>query len=92
VCEELEHWVSVLLTVAAALLLYAALKAQVARAADLLPASSPSHPPAAIESAMAAAARSTPWHEGLVPAVLAPGMPLGSIRARRRARHTRRLS
>jgi len=92
VCEELEHWLSVLLTVAAALLLYAALKAQVAHADELPTTSPPRHPPATIESAMAAAARSTPRHEGMVPAVLAPGMPLGFVRGRRRAPHTRKLT
>jgi hypothetical protein len=94
VCEELEHWLSVLLTVAAALLLFAALRAQVARADELPPTRSLSSllPPATIESAMAAAARSTAGHEGMVPAVLAPGMPLKSVRSRRRARLARRLT
>jgi hypothetical protein len=93
VCEEIEHWLSVLLTVAAALLLYTALKAQVARGDELPTTSSPRHPPATIESAMAAAAPSTAGHEGMVSLALAPGMPRRAAGTRRRRdRHARRLT
>jgi hypothetical protein len=69
--EELEHWLSVLLTVAAALLLFAALRGQVARADAVSSAL------CQIEITMAAAARSTALHEAPMHAVLAPGMPPG---------------
>ena len=65
--EEIETWTSVLLVLGAALLLYATLKAQAADAEV--------RAPAPLESAMAAGACSTPWHEAYVHAVLAPGTP-----------------
>lgn len=68
VFEEIETWTSVLLVLGAALLLYATLKAQAADAEVL-------RAPAPLESSMAAGARSTPWHEAYVHAVLEPGTP-----------------
>ena len=67
ICEEFEHWLRVVLTVGAALLVYAALKAQLARAVEI--------PSPVVRCTMAAAAPSTPLHEDNVHAVLAPGMP-----------------
>jgi hypothetical protein len=82
VCEELETWARVLLALGAAVLLFATLNAQVARAderpaevgapASALPTLTPN-------STMAAGARSTPRHEAYVHAVLAPGMPPDTI-------------
>jgi hypothetical protein len=74
VLEEIETWASLLLVLGAVLLLYATLKAQAAEAVELLPKLGA---PTLLESTMAAGARSTPWHEAYVPAVLAPGMPPG---------------
>ncbi len=72
VCEEIETWVTVLLGLGAALLLYATLKAQ---AVDGETRPHAVGAPARLESAMAAGARSTPCREAYVHAVLAPGMP-----------------
>src|SRR5262245_29679915 len=70
VWEELETWFGVLLAVGAALLLYATLKNQAARADALA-----SVEPTQIAATMAAGARGTPWYEAYVHAVPAPGMP-----------------
>jgi hypothetical protein len=83
VCEELETWIGVLLALAAAVLLFATLKAQGARAAELagyVAAPARSLRAAALESTMAAGARGTPWCEAYVHAVLAPGMPPNRIK------------
>ena len=73
VCEELETWIGVLLALCAAVLLFATLKAQVARADELVGATA--HLQVEFTSTMAAGARSTPRREAYVDAVLAPGMP-----------------
>jgi len=71
--EEIEAWASVLLALAAVLLLYATLKAQAAEAEERLRDVATR---AFFESTVAAGARSIPCHEAYVHAVLAPGMPL----------------
>jgi hypothetical protein len=73
VCEELGTWARVLLALGAAVLLFATLKAQAAYPVNL--ARTVGHLPTALESTMAAGARSTPRHEAYVHAVRAPGMP-----------------